>query len=90
MDTLIRLLEDYLKRNKEKLISATRNNTYNIKSNKTITRKQEFEENQLYEYFKWQPGNIWHEKTWTCLRKGNFKSETESFLIAAQNDAIWS
>ena len=28
------------------------------------------------------------EKTWTWLRKGNFKRETESFLIAAQNNTI--
>ncbi len=29
-----------------------------------------------------------HDKTWTWLRKGNFKRETESFRIAAQNNAI--
>ena len=27
-------------------------------------------------------------KTWTWLRKGNLKRETESLLIAAQNNAI--
>ena len=32
--------------------------------------------------------DIFHEKTWTWLRKGNFKRETESFLIATQNNAI--
>ena len=32
--------------------------------------------------------NISHDKTWTWLRKGNFKIETESFLIAAQNNAV--
>ena len=32
--------------------------------------------------------DISHEKMWTWLRKGNFKSETESRLIAAQNSAI--
>ena len=31
---------------------------------------------------------ISHEKTWTWLRKGNFKKEKDSLLIAAQNDAI--
>ena len=31
--------------------------------------------------------NISHEKTWTWSRKGNFKRETESLLIAAQNNA---
>ena len=28
---------------------------------------------------------IWHDKTWTWLRKGNLKRETESLLMAAQN-----
>ena len=32
--------------------------------------------------------NILYEKTWKWLRKGNLKRETESFLIAAQNNAI--
>ena len=32
--------------------------------------------------------NISHEKTWTRLRKRNLKRETESLLIAAQNNAI--
>ena len=32
--------------------------------------------------------NISHEKTWTWLRKGNFRRETESLLIAAQNNTI--
>ena len=32
--------------------------------------------------------NISHGKTWTWLRKGNFKRETESLLIAAQNNAV--
>ena len=32
--------------------------------------------------------NISHQKTWTWLRKGNLKSETESLLIAAQDNAI--
>ena len=32
--------------------------------------------------------NISPDKTWTWLRKGNFKRETESLLIAAQNNAI--
>ena len=29
--------------------------------------------------------NTSHQKTWTCLRKGKLKRETESLLIAAQN-----
>ena len=54
----------------------------------TITRKQKCEEKQLCGRFKRLINNISHEKTWTWLRKGNFQRETESLLIAAQNNAI--
>ena len=54
----------------------------------TITRKQKCEWKQLYGRFKWLINNISHDKTWTWLRKRNFKRETESLLIAAQNNAI--
>ena len=54
----------------------------------TITRKQKWEEKQLYGRFKRLINNISHEKTWTWLRKENFKRETKSFLIAAQNNAM--
>ena len=50
--------------------------------------KQKSEEKQLYERFKRRISNTSHEKTWTLLRKGNLKRETESLLIAAQNNAI--
>ena len=53
-----------------------------------ITRKQKWKEKQLYERFKRLINNISHEKTWTWVRKGNFKRETESLLIVAQNNAI--
>ena len=66
------------------LIKATRNDTDNTKINiTTITRKQKWEEKQLYGRFKRLLRNISHEKTWTWLRKGSFKRETESLLIAA-------
>ena len=46
-----------------------------------------WDEKQLYGHFKLLI-NISLEKTWTWLRKGNFKKETESPEIAAQNNAI--
>ena len=54
----------------------------------TITRKQNREEKQLYVRFKRLINNISYDKTRTWLRKGNFNRETESLLIAAQNNAI--
>ena len=63
-----------------------RNDTDNTMNNrKKITRKQKCEE-QRNGRFKRLINNISHQKTWTWLRKGNFKRETESFLIAAQNN----
>ena len=53
-----------------------------------IIRKQKWEGKQLYGRFKRQINNISHDKTWTWLRKGNFKRETESLQIAAQNNAV--
>ena len=54
----------------------------------TITRKQKLEGKKLYGCFKRLINNISHDKAWTWLRKGNFKRETKSLLIAAQNNAI--
>ena len=54
----------------------------------TITRKQKWEGKPLYGRFKRLISNIPHNKTWIWLRKGNFKRETESLLVAAQNNAI--
>ena len=53
-----------------------------------IIRKQKWEEKQLYGHFKWLTRNTSNMKMWTRLRKGNLKEETESLLIAAQNNAI--
>ena len=54
----------------------------------TITRKQKREGKQLYGRFKRRINNISHNKTWTWLRKGNFKRETESQPIATQTNAV--
>ena len=51
------------------------------KNNKT--RKQKWEEKQLYGYFKRQTEVI----TWTWLRRRKLQKETESLLIAKQNNA---
>ena len=78
VDTSIRRLEDNIKKNKERLLTATRNHTNNIRTNRTtINIKEKWEEKQLYGYFKRQTSELSHEKTWTWLRKGNIKRKTE-------------
>ena len=89
VDASIQQLEDYIEKHKGGLITAIKNDTDNMVTDwMTITRKQKWEEKQLYGRFKRLINNISHEKTWTLLRKGNFKRETESLLIAAQNNVI--
>ena len=86
IDTTIRGLH---RKHEGGLITATRNDTDNTKVNRmTITKKQRREEKQLYGCFKRLINNISHEKTWTWLRKGNLKGETESLIIAIQINAI--
>ena len=77
----IQRLEDYIDKYDGGLITAIRNNTDNTIDNKmTRYRKQKWEEKQLYGCFK-LINNISHDKTWTWLRKGNLKGETESLLM---------
>ena len=52
IDTSIQWLEDYIEKHEQGLITAIRNNTDNTIDNKmTITRKQKWEEKQLYGRF---------------------------------------
>ena len=89
VDTSIQRLEDYIEKHERGLITAIRNNTDNTIDNRmTKTRKQKWEGKQLHGRFKRLINNISHDKTWTWLRKRNFKRETESLLMAAQNSAI--
>ena len=88
VDVSIQQLKDYIQKHEGGLITATRNDTNTMDNRMTITRKQKWERKQLYGRFKRRINNISHDKTWTWLRKRNCKRETESFLIAAQNNAV--
>ena len=81
--------EEYIQEHDGGLIRAIRNGTDNtMDKGMRITRKQKWQEKHLYVRFKRLISTISHDNTWTWLRKGNFKRETESLLIAAQNNAI--
>ena len=89
VDASIQRLEDYIENHERGLITAIRNDTDNTIDNRmTTTRKQKWEEKQLYGRFKRLINNISHQKTWTWLRKENLMRETESLLISAQDNAI--
>ena len=89
VDASIQRLEEYIEKNERGLITTIRNDADNtIEERVTTTRKQKWEGKQLYGRFKRLINNISHQKSWTWLRKGNFKRETESLLIAVQDNAI--
>ena len=89
VDASIQRLKDYIQKHEGGLITATRNETENrMNKRMRITRKQKWEGKQLYGRFKRLINNVSRDKTWTLLRKGNFKRETESLLIEAQDSAI--
>ena len=89
VDTSIQWFEDYIETCTGRLITATRNNTDKTWINRIeITRKQKWEEKEIYGRFKRLTSGISQEKTRTLLRKGNLKREAESLLVAAQNNAI--
>ena len=84
VDSSIQQLEDYIQKRRGGLIIATRNHTYNTSINRTkISRKQKWEEKQLYGHFKRQKCKSSHVK----LGHG-YERETESLLIVPQNNAI--
>ena len=89
VDVSIQWLDNYIEKHEGGLITSLINDTDSTMANKmTITGKQKWEEKQLYGRFKRLINNISHKKVWTRLRNGNFKTETESLLIATQNNAI--
>ena len=64
VDASIQRLEDYMEKCRGRLITATRNNTENTRTNRTkIPRKQKWEEKQQYWYFKRRTSDISLEKT---------------------------
>ena len=65
VDASIKGFKYYVKKSKERLITAAGNSINNIQTNRTTkTRKQKWEENQMNGYFKQQTGEIANEKTW--------------------------
>ena len=64
VDTSIQRLEDCIQKHGRRLTTDARNNTNDTRtSGTTITRKQKWEEKQLYGRFKQLTSDISHEKT---------------------------
>ena len=64
VDTSIQRLEDYIEKHERGLITTTRNDKDNTTDERmTTTRKQKWEEKQLYGRFKRLINNISYQKT---------------------------
>ena len=84
----IQWLEDNIEKYVGRQIKVTRNNTNDTRTCGTkITRKKSWKKSNSMDVLS-DTSNISHKKTWTWLRRENIKRKTDSFLIAAQNNAI--
>ena len=86
VDASIQRLEDYIEKHEGGLITITRNDTDNTKTNRMIINKNGIGNNSM-NVLK-LISNISLEKTWTRLRKRILVREIESLLRAAENNAI--
>ena len=60
----------YIKKSKEKLITADSNSTDNTRTNRRATKTSKQEEIQLYGYFKWRTSKIsWEDLDMATKRK---------------------
>ena len=88
VDISIRRFDYYIKKSKKDWLQRPETTQTILINGTTMTRKQKWKEKKLYWHFTRQTNKISHEKTWTRLRKGNFKRETECLLIDTQNNVI--
>ena len=81
VDASIQRLEDYIEKHEGGLVTAIRNDTDNIVTNRmTIIRKQKWEEKTKRQHFTRENLDV--------AKKKNLKREIESLLVAAQNNVI--
>ena len=74
VDASIQRLEDYIEKHEAGLTATIKNDT-TMANSMIITRKQKWEENQLYGRFKQLINNISQQKTWTWQRKDTLKEK---------------
>ena len=83
-DTSIQWLKDYIKKSKERLITAASNSNCNRRTNQQSLESKEVKKNSCMDT---STEEIEYEITWRRFRKGKLK-RSEFLLIAAQNNAI--
>ena len=92
--TAILGLQKYVQENEEKLIIATRTpediseTAKGFKSRRAKERKQDWTDKALHGQFLRQTEGVASNDMWEWLSKGGIKRETETLILAAQEQAI--
>ena len=95
MELAIRGLEVYVHGSEEILIQvATRDNIDGLeaasvlKRSKKEKRLEDWEEKVIHGHYLRQTKEVRSDECWAWLQNGNLKRETESLIVAAQNQSI--
>ena len=94
VELAIRCLEVYVYGSEETLIQAARDKIDGLeaasvlkRSNK-VNRLEDWEEKVLHGQYLRQIKEVRSDQCWAWLQNGNMKRETESLIVAAQNQSI--
>ena len=89
------LLDAYVQSSEEKILKTVRRKgvenqetAASFKEKRRTENTQGWKEMALYEQFARQSEDQRNDETWTWLKEGKLKRETESLIIAAQDQAI--
>ena len=95
VDLAIRGLEVYVHGCEERLIQAARGDKIDgleaasvLKRSKTEKRLEDWEEKVLHSQYFRQTREVRSDQCWAWLQNGDLKRETESLIVAAQNQSI--
>ena len=88
-------LESYVQSSEEELLKTVRREgvesqetVAGFKARRRTENIQELKETPLYEQFVREAEGQGSEETWTWLKEGKLKRETEALIVAAQDQAI--
>ena len=95
VELAIRGLEVYFHGSEERLTQAARGDKIDgleaasvLKRSKKEKRLEDWEEEVLHGQYLRQTKEVRSDQCWAWLRNGDLKKETESFIVAAQNQSI--
>ena len=95
VELTVRSLEVYVHGSEERLLQAARGDRVDdleaasvLKKGKEEKRLQDWEEKTLHGQYLRQTKEVKSEQSWVWLQNGDLKRETESLIVAAQNQSI--